>query len=114
MKRFRTGRLLGYAAALAVLSAAPSAMAGTIAGWTFETSIPATAGPHAAEIGSGSATGVHAGAATFSSPAGNGSTHSFSSNTWAIGDYYQFTTSSAGLSDIAITWDETRSSTGPS
>jgi hypothetical protein len=104
---------LAAVAAVAVSYAASSAMAGTIANWTFETSIPLTAGPHAAEVGSGAATGVHAGAATYSSPAGNGSAHSFSSNTWAIGDYYQFTASSIGVSDLAIAWDETRSSTGP-
>jgi hypothetical protein len=32
---------------------------------------------------------------------------------WSVGDYYQFTANSTGLSDIAITWDETRSGTGP-
>jgi hypothetical protein len=112
--RRRFEKLLSYAAILAVLAVAPTALAGTITGWTFETSIPLTAGPHAAEIGTGSASGVHAGAATYSSPAGNGSAHSFSSNTWVIGDYYQFTTSSVGSSDLAITWDETRSGTGPS
>jgi hypothetical protein len=114
LMRLRFEKLLSYAAMLAVLAAAPTAMAGTITGWTFETSAPATAGPHAAEIGTGSATGVHAGAATFSTPAGNGSARSFSSNVWAIGDYYQFTTSSATFSNIGISWEETRSGTGPS
>ena len=87
--------------------------ADTIAAWTFETSIPATAGPFTAEVGSGSASGYHAGAAVYSSPAGNGSSHSFSSNTWAIGDYYQFQVSTTGLSGIQLDWDQTSSNTGP-
>ena len=111
--KLNIGNLLRCATALAVLSAALSAMAATIAMWTFETSQPVTAGPHAAEVGTGSASGLHAGAATYSTPAGNGSPRSFSSNVWAIGDYYQFTSSSASLSDIVISWDETRSGTGP-
>lgn len=84
-----------------------------IAQWTFETSIPSTGGPVAPEIGSGSATGVHAGAATFSSPAGNGSSHSFSANTWAVGDYWQFQTSTLGYSGIKVSYDQTSSNTGP-
>jgi hypothetical protein len=113
--RLKFEKLLSYAAVLAVLAAAPTAMAGTIAGWTFETSIPLTAGPFAAEVGAGSASGLHTGTSTYSSPAGNGSAHSFSSNTWTtVGDYYQFTTSSLGQSDIGISWDQTRSGTGPS
>ncbi len=81
--------------------------------WTFETSSPTTAGPFAPEVGSGAASGFHAGASTFSSPSGNGSAHSFSSNTWASGDYYQFTLSTLGNSGISLSWDQTSSSTGP-
>ncbi len=82
--------------------------------WTFETSIPATAGPFAAEIGTGTATGSHAGAAVYSSPVGNGSAHSFSSNTWASGDYYQFLVDpTGGGSAFTISWDQTGSATGP-
>ncbi len=84
-----------------------------IADWTFESSPPATYGPFAPEIGSGSAIGKHAGAAAYTSPAGNGSAHSFSSNTWATGDYYQFSVDTVGLSDITMTWDQTSSTTGP-
>ena len=106
-------RLFLAAIAAGVAGLAASANADIIANWTFESSIPATAGPFAAEVGSGSALGAHAGAATYSSPAGNGSAHSFSSNTWAIGDYYQFSTSTVGYSSIAIQWDQTSSNTGP-
>ena len=101
------------AAALGVGGLADFAAASTIASWTFETSIPATAGPFSPEVGAGSASGSHAGAAVYSSPAGNGSAHSFSSNTWAVGDYYQFQVSSTGLQDLIISWDQTASNTGP-
>ena len=88
------------------------AHADTLADWTFESSIPATSGPFAAEIGTGAASGHHASTSTYSSPAGNGSAHSFSSNTWAAGDYYQFSTSTLGDSAISLSFDQTSSSTG--
>ena len=53
-------------------------------------------------------------ATTWSSPAGNGSTSSFSSNNWSVGDYYQVSVSTTGFTDISLAWDQTRSSTGPS
>lgn len=91
----------------------------TLANWTFETSVPNTAGPYAAEAGLFAATsfvtGSHASAsAVYSNPVGNGSLESFSSNFWAVGDFYQFTTSTLGCSGISIGWNQTRSSTGPS
>jgi hypothetical protein len=110
---------LAIAVAIAIGGMATLTSAGTIATWTFETSLPAatnsaTIGPLAAEVGTGSASGVHASANTdYSNPVGNGSMESFSSNEWAIGDYYQFQASSTGLSKIGISWDQTRSSTGP-
>lgn len=90
----------------------------TLANWTFETSVPNTAGPHVAEAGafagSSQALGSHASASTvYSNPSGNGSLESFSSNFWAIGDYYQFSTSTLGYSGVSIAWNQTRSSTGP-
>jgi hypothetical protein len=97
--------------ALGLMSGA--AHATFVAQWTFETSLPATAGPFTAEVGTGSASGFHAGASTYSSPAGNGSAHSFSSNTWSVGDYYQFSTSTLGYSGISLSWDQTGSNTGP-
>jgi hypothetical protein len=90
-----------------------SAYSATIADWTFETSAPVTAGPIGPEMGAGSALGNHAGIATYSSPAGNGSSHSFSSNTWAVGDYYQFSVSTLGYAGISLSWDQTSSGTGP-
>jgi hypothetical protein len=95
------------------LAIAAPASATTLAQWTFEVSQPATAGPHAAEVGSGSALGSHAGAAVYSTPAGNLSARSFSSTVWAVGDYYQFQTSSTGYDTITIQWDQTSSNTGP-
>jgi hypothetical protein len=91
----------------------------TITRWTYETTLPsltdsASIGSIAAEIGSGTASGLHASATTdWSNPVGNGSAESFSANEWAIGDYYQFQTSTAGFSDIFVSWDQTRSTTGP-
>jgi hypothetical protein len=89
-----------------------------IATWTFETSQPsatsATIGPLAPEVGAGSASGSHALATTvWSSPAGNGSAHSFNSSMWSIDDYYQFQVSTVGLQQIQLTWDQTSSATGP-
>jgi hypothetical protein len=85
----------------------------TIAKWTFETSIPNSAGPYSPEIGSGSASGSHAGPATYTSPAGNGSSHSFSATNWAIGDLWQISSSTVGSTDIQLEWDQISSNTGP-
>lgn len=102
----------------AVAGAATTASADVLANWTFETSIPTTGGPHTAEAGinaaSSFASGVHvSGATVYSNPSGNGTLESFSSNTWAIGDYYQFTTSTVGYMGISIGWDQASSNTGP-
>jgi len=60
------------------------------------------------------ASGAHASAATdWTTPAGNGSDNSLSANTWAIGDYYQFTLSTVGYSGIGVSFDTTGSGTGP-
>src|ERR1700742_1621680 len=64
--------------AMVVGAVALPAHASIIADWTFETSQPVTAGPYSPEIGAGSASGSHAGASTYSTPAGNGSAHSYS------------------------------------
>jgi hypothetical protein len=90
-----------------------SAHADTIADWTFETSVPTTAGPIAPEIGAGSASAFHSAASTYSSPAGNGSAHSYSSTGWNLSDYYQFSVSTLGFSSLAVKWDQTSSNTGP-
>ena len=102
---------------------ASAASADVIAGWSMPTAIAAsTTGSNytygAADLGaltSGSSlSGYHAAAATtWTSPAGNGSTYSLSSNNWATGDYYQVSMATTGYSDISVSWDQTRSSTGP-
>lgn len=106
-------KTLSVFSALVAAAAVSSASAQTIAQWTFETSIPATAGPFAAEVGTGNALGFHAGASVYSNPAGNGSVESFSSTVWAVGDYYQFSLSTLGYSGIGLSFDQTSSSTGP-
>ncbi len=104
------------AAVVTMILAAGVAQGAILAKWTFETSVPTTAGPHAAEEGvfGGDATGFHAlSGVVYSNPVGNGSFESFSSNFWSAGDYYQFETSTLGYNDIEIQFDQTRSSTGP-
>jgi hypothetical protein len=109
---------IGLVTSAVVAISCGSANATVLAEWTFEVSQPTTAGPHTAEGGVYAATstalGSHAsGTTVYSSPSGNGSAHSFSSNFWAIGDYYQLSTSSVGYQDIMISWDQVSSSTGP-
>jgi len=116
------GNLLASAA---IWGAGVSAHAAVLSKWTFETNytFPATAatsaGPFQAEEGtyantaSAAASSVHAVAATFSAPAGNGSTKAFSANTYSTGDYFQFTTPTTGTSNIQLLFDQTASSTGP-
>jgi hypothetical protein len=92
-------------------------MSATVADWTFETSAPTTAGPYSPEVGAAgdAASGSHAGAAVYSTPAGNASTHSYSSNVWAPNDFYQFAlisgTSRADITQFAF--DQMGSNTGP-
>lgn len=105
---------------LPLLVSASVASAQTLAQWTFETSPPADLNNSttilglAADIGTGTASGFHASAATdYSTPAGNGSDNSLSANTWAVNDYYQFTLSTVGYSGIGVSFDTTGSATGP-
>jgi MYXO-CTERM domain-containing protein len=101
-----------------------SASAALVAGWSMSTAVAAaTTGTNytygAANLGEVTAgtslSGFHAVAATtWSSPAGNGSTYSLSSNNWSIGDYYQVSLSTTGYADpITLSFDQTRSGTGP-
>jgi hypothetical protein len=103
-----------------LLVAAAPIQAQTIAQWTFETSFGGISGTGTTlsgivpEVGTGSASGVHLGAATsWSSPSGNGSSHSFNANTWAVGDYWQFQTTTVGYQNIRVSYDQTSSSSGP-
>ena len=109
--------------ASAVIATASAASADVIAGWSMSTAVAAaTTGSNytygAADLGaltSGtSLSGFHtASATTWSSPAGNGGAYSLSSNNWATGDYYQVSMATTGYSDISVSWDQTRSGTGP-
>ncbi len=102
--------------------ATPGAHSQTIALWTFETLTLTPSSPLTnstsisnvpAEVGVGTASGVHATAATFSTPVGNGSTKSLSANGWSVGDYWQFQTSTLGFTGITVSYDQTSSTTGP-
>ena len=115
-------------AVVAATAVATSASAAVVAGWTITTAFPTGAGnvPTGVTYTVGAAneglqtTGselrsVHSlAAATYTSPTGNGSQYSFSSNNWSIGDYYEARCSTLGYSDIYLSWDQTRSATGPS
>ena len=102
-------------ATTASLALATAAQADILAQWTFETSIPTTSGPHTAEGGvfAGSSVASSNSGGTFSNPAGNGSTESFSSNGWDAGEYYQFQTSSSGFESLTVSYGQATSSTGP-
>lgn len=106
---------------LALMVFATTSRAALVANWAFQTNPPtaatniATNGTYSPDAGSGSANGVHASASTnWTAPGGNGSTISWASSNWAIGDYYQFQVSLAGMFDPVLEWDMTRSSTGSS
>jgi MYXO-CTERM domain-containing protein len=106
---------------------ASSASAEIVCGWTITTAFPTGAGnvPTGQNytVGAGDLGVQTAGselrsfhtlaAATYTSPSGNGSQYGFSSNNWSIGDYYEAKVSTLGFSDIYLSWDQTRSSTGP-
>ncbi|HTQ41059.1 MAG TPA: hypothetical protein VMJ32_18740, partial [Pirellulales bacterium] len=110
--------LLGFCGAAClfaflVLSAEHAqAQSTTIADWTFETSHPTTAGPVSPEVGTGSASA--SGISGLNSPAGNGSSHSYSGNQFTPNtSYYQFSTSTTSFSSITVQWDQVSSTTGP-
>ena len=101
---------------------APAAV--TLANWNFDGSSISTIGTSPGNIGADSgvnastsfATGLHASGSTkWTSPQGNsGSLYSFSADHWAVGDYFQFTTSAAGYKNLVISFEQTSSGTGPS
>jgi len=102
-----------------VLALALPAQAFTLAQWTFENAIPdlnnsITSPSVSATSGTGTALGVHASGATdWSTPVGNGSANSFSSNTWAVNDYYEFSFSTVAYKSLMLSFDQTSSGTGP-
>jgi len=105
--------------ASAVLALALPAQAFTLAQWTFENAIPdlnnsITSPSVGATSGTGTALGVHASGATdWSTPVGNGSANSFSSNTWAVNDYYEFSFSTVAYKSLMLSFDQTSSGSGP-
>jgi hypothetical protein len=109
-----------WAATAAVAFSLP-AHAVTIVQWDFEGSTTpadvtdsATSPTVLASLGTGTAIGVHAATTTdWSTPAGNGSANAFSSNSWAVGDYYQFSFSTLGFTDLLLSVDQIGSGTGP-
>ena len=103
-----------------IVTNASCGSSGAIVEWTFEDSQPGGAQPAgvlysdvAPELGSGTASALHQGAATYSSPAGNGSDHSFGANNWTVGDYFQFACPTINASGISIAWDQVSSASGP-
>jgi hypothetical protein len=109
-------RILASALTCAVMGLACVAHGATmLAEWTFETSIPTTAGPHTAEGGvfAGTSQALGGTGGTWSNPAGNGTAESFSSNGWDVGDYFQFMTSSTGYESLNLSFSATSSNTGP-
>jgi MYXO-CTERM domain-containing protein len=118
---------LSLVAVVAATAVATSASAALVAGWTITTAFPTGTGniPTGLTYSVGAANdglqtagsvlrSVHSlAAATYTSPAGNGSQYAFSSNNWSTGDYYEARLSTLGYSDISISWDQCRSSTGP-
>jgi hypothetical protein len=119
--RHRLSRYFAGLVLLVLLGSLGVADAAPIALWTFESpNIPAdsvgiTSGPWSPAIGSGEATGFHTVVtSTWSTPVGNGSAESWNSNNWSVGDYYQFKVATTGVSGIGISFDQTRSGTGPS
>lgn len=123
---------LSIAVLLSVLVSS-AAQADLVAGWTINTAFPTgsgnvptgtsylppnPAGAGLAEAGANIAgsqlKSVHAlSSASYTSPAGNGSQYSFSSNAWSPGDYYEARFATTGFSGISVSWDQARSSTGP-
>jgi hypothetical protein len=94
-----------------------------IAKWNYEalgtlsTSGTVYTGP-AATVGlnasSSSMIGNHASAASsWINSGGNGSLTSLSGNNWAVGDFYQFQTSTYGFNTVYVSLDQTGSNTGP-
>jgi hypothetical protein len=52
--------------------------------------------------------------AQYTSPTGNGSLYSFSSNNWQPGDYYEIILPTTGWTNLTFSWDQARNAYGPS
>ena len=113
-------KTLTFLSAVIASAALNYASAQTIAQWGFELNTPpdvTDTNLYAGlmpDIGSGSGLGLHASSASdWTTPAGNGSANSFSVNTWAVGDRFQFTVATTGYTGIGVSFDQTSSGTGP-
>jgi len=148
-------RKLFIASVAAITLASASAWAqSTIAQWTFENTAntsgltltpgagisPGTVvADNGLLFGGSLASGLHAGAATYSTPAGDldpaiaalalgafgpglpgsgaanasPSSHALSANTWSVNDYWSFTTSTLGYTAVGVSFDQAGSNTGP-
>jgi len=118
---------IAFSTAAAIFLSLPSTAA-VIASWSITTAFPTGTGnvPTGQNYSVGAAdAGDQTGnselrsfhllaAATYTSPAGNGSAYGFSSNNWSIGDYYEARVSTSNYTNITVSWDQARSSTGPS
>lgn len=108
---------------LTALAITATSHAAVLSSWTYEVTTPAdvtdntTAPTTASEAGlvtTGVSSAFHTSALTdWTTPTGNGSANSLSTNNWTVGDYYQFTTSTTGYAGVTITFDQVSSSTGP-
>ncbi len=128
MRKFDLRKIAGFALAILLASVSSTAYSQTLlAQWRFETTdFPATPSQTpvlstgsvladtGANVSTSSFTAFHSSASTvWSTPVGNGSGNSLSSNNWAPGDYYQFQVSTLGYGGIGIAWGQTGSNTGP-
>lgn len=106
--------VLGSAAAMVARGAAD-----TVGLFTFEsyatsasTAGVMTSGNLTADSGSGTAFGVHTGTSSYTFPSGNGSARAFSSTNFAVGDYFQFQIDATGYTNLAVSFDMAKSTTG--
>lgn len=106
-----------------------SANADTLADWTFESSGLGSSTPSylpgantsttnfyaelGLQAGTAAATGLHVGNATYTSPSGDGSTKALSSTLWAVNDYYQFQVNTLNYNNLAVSFEQISSGTGP-
>jgi hypothetical protein len=112
---------IGMVAIMATFVVIQIARADTLAKWTFETSKPygfmmpgSWYTNVAAEIGSGTGSAWHSDFEIYASYPGNGSSAAFGmTNSWNVGDFYQFAASTVGYQNITISFDQTGNYVGP-
>jgi hypothetical protein len=90
----------------------------TSADFTFDSNSAAASSSttgisYLADIGTGTAYGVHANNSTFTFSSGNGSYNSLSANNFAAGDYFEFAVPTTSLASLIVSFDTVASSTGP-